>query len=184
MIINCPNCHNNVLPTKDNLCPTCKKSTKGCAESKMDKASIKITIDDTLPSKCIFCGNDSASGIKLQWERDPAEGSSGWYHRWLFKFFVGGLLGKLIAKKFKVGKDIFALNLPVCMTCKEGQTVQVNEIDWENRGARVLVDLRFKKIFENEGRFAICPRCEVKVSTKGITGREVQCPFCEKKFTF
>ena len=153
MLTECPHCYSDVLVKSDGSCPACQRKVEDLAGTTPELTKVSLQHGATsLPQVCIVCGEVSSLTVSFRrqapnanYATDPNTG------------VASGAGGFLLAKilDFISGKSHLeiAMQLPRCASCSsQHREVRVQQLDFENARATLIVHRNFRHTFEQARR--------------------------------
>jgi len=143
MFVECPHCYKSVLPTKDNLCPACRRSFSDPRDINPNLASLIVSEERSLPPFCFSCNSKTERRVKVQ---DSIEigGNPRWQN--VLTFILGLFLHLFIIQRQSGKKHSVLVFIPQCETCAKSKGKPTPEhVDFENRTMTFIVHRGFKE---------------------------------------
>jgi hypothetical protein len=134
-LIECPHCHTQVLPTKDNLCPACRNDLADLAGVNTNEAALVVHEGQELPSYCMTCNLWTDRYVEVT--SDP-------------KTPLDSILDGIFFLNLKSDQSSHAgttkiyVELPQCEDCAKSGRPNPVEVDYENQTMTFLAHTGFR----------------------------------------
>lgn len=134
LLVECPHCHTQVLPTSDNLCPACRHSLADLEDVNMNEVALVIHEGQELPCYCITCNRWTNRYVKVNSDQEK-----------LLDSLLGGLFFLNVKPDHspETGTTRVYVELPQCEDCAEAGNPKPIEVDYENQNMTFLVHTGF-----------------------------------------
>jgi hypothetical protein len=141
MWIECPHCHNNVIPKDNNQCPSCLKNILDLYDATPQLTTIVVTEKNKYPEKCITCCKETKRIVKVGQKLDPLA----WHPQDISLWIVGARGG---LRKSDISPTVI-VSVPQCEKCGKKGKPEVMHIDYEKQEITLLVHKEFKQLMKN-----------------------------------
>ncbi len=141
-IIECPHCHESVMPGPDRHCPACRADTSDLEGIDASTTTVTLREGEPPPRCCITCGQytDRVRTIRDTW---GSEGAS--------------LLVRIAAAMYQFpwpGRferptvRVVTARVPECEACASGEKIRPLHVDFENHRMKFLAHRSFRQALE------------------------------------
>ena len=134
LLVECPHCHTQVLPTRDNLCPACRHSLADLTGVNTNETALVVHEGQELPSYCMTCNRWTDRYVQVI--SDPTTP-------------LDSILGGLFFLNLKpdhssdAGTTKIYIELPQCEDCAEAGDPKPIEVDYDSQSMTFLVHTGF-----------------------------------------
>jgi hypothetical protein len=142
MWIECPHCHNYVLPKENNICPSCTKNILDLSGASPQLTSVILTEKSKYPYICLNCLKKTKRRVKIGQKIDPMA----WHPEDPSLWRVGAKGG---ISKLNISPSIF-ISVPQCDDCGKKGKPEILHIDFEKQEMTILVHKKFKEMIDKE----------------------------------
>lgn len=133
--VECPHCYTRVLPTKENICPACRKSISATYDVDLDMASLTVYESQELPPYCYRCNSYTERYVKVVGDKGT-----------LLDRSLGVVVSLFVpVQKMEENTSNVFVGLPQCEACAELEEPTPIQVDYEDQSMTFVVNIGFKE---------------------------------------
>ncbi len=150
MIVECPHCYTNVLPSREGQCPACRNNVHDAPKADPSKTSLTVRHGAELPSFCCGCGCPTDRYVKVlrkishkKAQQDTSLGLFlvlGLLFGWIF-WLIAWMRGDF---RTRVG-DVVVARMPQCKLCGANGAPDPIRVNAEELRMTFVVHRQFKE---------------------------------------
>ncbi len=130
LIVECPHCHLQVIPTSDNHCPSCREDINNRLDINPRRVALLVYESEELLPYCYNCGAHTDRYVRTSADEES------------------GLETIIFGEKSPEKTSNVIVFLPECDLCSESE-IELVEVDYEKQTMKIMVDIKFQeKVFQ------------------------------------
>ena len=133
----CPHCYTRVLPTKDNICPACRRNISDIRDVNPDMTSLTVKESQELPPYCYLCSSYTERYVLLEGDKESFLNRS--------IRMLGSIMVPHRVHQTDEGTTNVFIHLPQCETCAELEEPTPVYVDYDSQSMTFVVHKKFRE---------------------------------------